>query len=104
MEKRELTEKETGMLTLQYIGMTEDLKTYRKLFREKRYKTASQKDQDIARKQYEFYKKSLNPCLESIMTTPYLEKGVAWHAIFNRFVSCKTKWQIVKYLIKKRMP
>ena len=101
MEKKKLTSEEIAQLQNSYEDITGDLFRYRRLFRERRYREAKEQDREIARKQYKFLKISLNSLIDTLIATDGLTIRIVKAALFNRFLKIKTKWAIVRHLLKK---
>lgn len=97
-EKRTLSNAEIADLHTQYYNLTADLREYRRLLWSRDFKTAMPEMQRSIKSQYRFFKSSLHATLETLINEKSLNHNVAIDALFNRFVSFKTKWTVIKYL------
>ena len=97
-EKRTLSNSERIGLNTQYYDLTADLKQYRRLQWSRDFKEAVPEQQKSIKSQYRFFKSALNGTLETLISQDGLNHNVAIDALFNRFVSFKTKWAVSKYL------
>lgn len=97
-EKITLSESEIEDLHVQYYNLTSDLRQYRSLLRSRDIKKAIPEQQRNIKSQYSFFKSSLNGTLETLISQDRLRYNVAVNALFNGFVSFRTKIQVSKYL------
>lgn len=100
-EKRTLPNPEIAGLNTQFYDLTSDLKQYRRLQWSRDFKKALPDQQKSIKSQYRFFKSALNSTLETLISQDGLNHSVAIDALFNRFVSFKTKWAVSKYLRNK---
>lgn len=92
MEEKKLTIEEINGLEQQYFDMTEDLQSYRRLFRTRKFWKASKQAREQAIYQYRFFKQALNETLLSlIQCEEWYNKEVVGNALRNRFVKLRTK-------------
>lgn len=100
-EKRTLPKPEIAGLNTQFYDLTEDLKKYSRLQWSRDFRKALPEQQKSIKSQYLFFKSALNRTLETLISQDGLNHSVAIDALFNRFVSFKTKWAVSKYLRNK---
>lgn len=96
MEEMKLTKEQVEELKNQYYGLTEDLKQYRRLFRQRRYWEEPKRTRHDTRSQYNFLKGALNATIETLIATDNLPGTIASSAIFNRFITWRTKYAIIQ--------
>ena len=97
-EKRTLKKEEINELIEQYYNLTGDLNRYERLKWRRDFRNADKETKIRAMEQKKFFKAALNATLETLIDQDALPNNTAVAALFNRFVSFKTKWAVSKYL------
>lgn len=98
MEKRKLQKNEIEELVEQYQNLTEDLKRYRKLMWSRDFRNAVPEMRKNAKQQAAFFKSALNATVDTLIDQDALPTNTAIDALFNRFITFKTKWMVSDYL------
>lgn len=100
-EKRTLKKEEINELIEQYHNLTGDLNRFERLKWRRDFRNASKETKIRAMRQKSFFKAALNATLETLIDQDALPNNTAVAALFNRFVSFKTKLSVSKYLRTK---
>lgn len=102
MKKRKLQKNEIEELVEQYQDLTDDLKRYRKLMWSRDFRNAVPEMRKNAKTQASFFKAALNATVDTLIDQDALPTNTAIDALFNRFITFKTKWMVRDYLRNNR--
>lgn len=92
-----LSDDELAKLDDQYWSLTDTLVQYDHGMRSPQFRRFPKDQQETTRKQFEFMKYALNESIRVLIIHDFLSKVTAEHASGNRYVTLKTKWQILTY-------
>lgn len=94
---KRLSDGELAKLDDQYWSLTDTLVQYDHGMRSPQFRRFPKDQQETTRKQFEFMKYALNESIKVLIIHDFLSKVTAEHASGNRYVTLKTKWQILSY-------
>lgn len=94
---KRLSDGELAKLDDQYWSLTDTLVQYDHGMRSPQFRRFPKDQQETTRRQFEFMKYALNESIRVLIIHDYLSNLTAEHASGNRYVTLKTKWQILSY-------
>lgn len=101
MEKR-LTKEELEAIEKQCFSLTDTLFQYELGMKGKDFKSWPQEKRFQIKRQFEFFKFSLNEGIKTLIMHGQLSKKLSDHASGNKFVTLNTKFEILKFNKRKK--